>query len=95
MKITRIDLVGRLEDYNPPQFFASIQHVPGSDYIAIKLTASGGPCSELAAIDITVDCHNDAEAWEAAKTIQEHLDGYPGTEAMIHDYFMRLKEIEQ
>ena len=92
MQITRIDLVGRLEEHNPPKYFATIYHIPGADYIGAKMKTSSGPDSESIA-EATAEVADMPAVFALAQDIQQHLNGDPGDILQAHDYFQLLRNM--
>ena len=86
MRITKIELAGRLNKHNLPEYFATLHRVPSSDTITVTII---GPDSEREHI-VEADCPEDV--FSMAQCLQEHLDGCKGTSSMVHDYFRILEQ---
>ena len=85
MRITKIELAGRLNKNNLPEYFATIHRVPDNDYFTVAII---GPDSEKEHI-VEAGCPEDI--FSMAECLQFHLDGCKGTHSMIHDYYRILE----
>ena len=85
MRIVKIELAGRLNKNNLPEYFATIHRTPGNDYITVTII---GPDSEREHI---VEADSPEDVFSMAECLQYHLDGCKGTHSMIHDYYRILE----
>ena len=85
MRITKIELAGRLNKNNLPEYFATIHRVPDSDYLTVTIIGPGGEKEHI----VEADCSEDV--FSMAECMQYHLDGCKGTNSMVHDYYRILE----
>ena len=86
MRITKIELAGRLNKNNLPEYFATIHRTPENEYITVTII---GPDNEREHI---VEANNSDDIFSMAECLQYHLDGCKGTNSMIHDYYRILQD---
>ena len=75
MRITRIDIEGKTGRY------ATISRSRGSSRIDISTLTPN------ATYKINIPADDPDRQWAAAVNLQKELDGYEGTNSMIHDYY--------
>ena len=85
MRITKIELAGRLNKNNLPEYFATIHRVPDSDTLTVTIIGPGGEKEHI----VEADCPEDV--FSMAECLQHHLDGCKGTHSMVHDYYRILE----
>jgi hypothetical protein len=85
MRIVKIELAGRLNKNNIPEYFATLHRVPGNDTMTVTII---GPDSEREHI---VEADSPEDVFSMAECLQFHLDGCKGTNSMIHDYYRILE----
>ena len=85
MRIVKIELAGRLNKNNIPEYFATLHRVLGNDTITVTIL---GPDSEREHI---VEADSPEDIFSMAECLQHHLDGCKGTNSMIHDYYRILE----
>ena len=78
MKITRIDIEGRDGRY------ATITRPKGSEFIQVELLTPYQPGGKVHRVKARC---TEAELWDQARNIQTLMDGCPGTNGDIVDYF--------
>ena len=80
MRITRIDFEGK------PGHYATAQSRRGSDQIEVELLTPDFPDGRKH--HVQADCEEDI--FSMAQCLQEHLDGYKGTNSDVHDCYQEL-----
>ena len=85
MRITKIELAGRLNKNNLPRYFATIHRVPGNNYLTVTIIGHDSEKEHIA----EAGCPEDV--FSMAECMQYHLDGCKGTNSMIHDYYRILE----
>lgn len=86
MRITKIELAGRLNKNNIPEYFATIHRTPGNDYFTVTIIAPDGQREHI------VEADNADDMFSMAECLQYHMDGCKGTNSMIHDYYRLLQD---
>ena len=85
MRITKIELAGRLNKNSLPEYFATLHRVPGNDTITVTIIGPDNEREHIVAADSPEDVFSMAEC------LQYHLDGCKGTNSMVHDYYRILE----
>lgn len=85
MRISEIKLAGNNKDKAVPDFSATISRAANDDYISITLHTTKGD------IKHRVLANDQTDVFSMAECLQECLDGYPGTNSDIHEYYRLLE----
>ena len=92
MRITSIELAGTIEEgKHLPRAFARIGRKPGDDYITIEYIAFSKAEADKATRVHKVQADDADDQWSAAEALQWELDGQPGTNGDICDYFRLIE----
>ena len=89
MRITSIELAGTIEEgKHLPRAFARIGRKLGDDHITVEILTVSGTADRTH----KVQADDADDQWSAAEALQWELDGHPGTNGDICDYY-RLFEM--
>ncbi len=84
MRITRIDIEGQTGRY------ATIKRRIGSSTIEVEILTPDCPDGKIHAIDAKAD---ETTLWRAANDLHHALEGHPGTNCDVHDYYREIQRL--
>ena len=88
MRITSITLAGTIEKGQiAPRAFATATRKIDAEFIDVTITAP----DDTFVHHVQADCEEDV--WSMAECLQYHLDGFEGTNSMIHEIFRELQRL--